>query len=185
MDMSVKLVLFLLTTLGLTWVSRASLRRVRHHGFYRYFAWEAILIMFLLNVSDWFRNPFSLGQIISWIMLSASLALILLGIRQLRTAGGEGQARPDPALLGIEKTTALVTEGIYCYIRHPFYSSLLCLCWGILLKKVSLAGVSLAVITSLLLVLTAKMEEVEDIQYFGEQYRRYMQHTKMFVPLLF
>jgi len=42
-----KLIVFTLATLGIIYVSRLSLRHPRSHGFYRFFAWEAILALFL------------------------------------------------------------------------------------------------------------------------------------------
>ena len=47
-------------------------RQPRSHGFYRFFAWEAILGLFLLNVDFWFRDPFAWYQIIAWTLLFAS-----------------------------------------------------------------------------------------------------------------
>jgi protein-S-isoprenylcysteine O-methyltransferase Ste14 len=44
----------------------------------------------------------------------------------------------------IEKTTILVTTGAYRYIRHPLYSSLLFLAWGIFFKAPSWPGGLLA-----------------------------------------
>jgi protein-S-isoprenylcysteine O-methyltransferase Ste14 len=87
--------------------------------------------------------------------------------------------------VGIEKTTELVTTGVYRYIRHPFYSSLLFLGWGILFKKLSWIGVLLAVLTTIFLIITARKEEIENIQFFGANYQEYMKRTKMFVPFLF
>jgi protein-S-isoprenylcysteine O-methyltransferase Ste14 len=57
--------------------------------------------------------------------------------------------------------------------------------WGIVLKNISWIGILLAVMITMLLILTAKKEENENIQYFGERYREYMKHTKMFVPFIF
>ena len=82
----------------------------------------------------------------------------------------------------MEKTTTLVTTGIYRYIRHPLYSSLLFLAWGVFFKSFSWASGSLVVVASLFLVLTARQEEREDLGYFGESYREYRKHTKMFIP---
>jgi len=180
-----KVILFVLGTIGIVWVSRSSLRNVQFHGFYRFFAWETILILFLMNVDYWFVDPFGLSQIISWVLLVASLVLIYQGVRLLREKGKLDQERDDPALVGIEKTTELVATGLYHYIRHPFYSSLLFLGWGILFKNISWIGILLAVITTIFLIITARKEEIENIQYFGEKYREYMKRTKMFVPFIF
>ncbi len=82
----------------------------------------------------------------------------------------------------IEKTTKLVTEGIYRYIRHPLYSSLLFLAWGIFFKSVSKIGFFLVIGASLSLFLTAKIEEKENCDFFGDEYESYIQRTKMFIP---
>ena len=180
-----KVILFVLATIGITWVSRLSLRDVQFHGFYRFFAWETILILFLVNMNYWFVDPFSLRQIISWSFLIVSLVLIYQGVQLFRRKGRLDQERSDPALVGIEKTTELVTTGVYHYIRHPFYSSLLFLGWGILLKNVNWIGILLAGLTTILLIITARKEEIENIQFFGENYQEYMKRTKMFVPFIF
>ena len=185
MPLEYKLILFVLTTIGFSWVSRSSLRDFRRHGFYRFFAWEVILVLFLLNVDYWLRDPFGIRQIISWLLLTISLVLIYQGVRLFRQKGKIDQDRNEPALVGVEKTTELVTTGVYHYIRHPFYSSLLFLGWGILLKNVTWLGSILAAANTVFLILTARIEEGENVQYFGEKYRDYMKQTKMFVPFIF
>jgi protein-S-isoprenylcysteine O-methyltransferase Ste14 len=88
-------------------------------------------------------------------------------------------------LVAFEKTTALVTTGAYSYIRHPLYSSLLFLAWGIFFKDPSWLGGLLALGATLFLVATARVEEAENLRFFGEAYREYMKQTGMFVPFLF
>lgn len=180
-----QIVIFSLASLGILWVSRTSLRNIRHHGFYRFFAWEAILALILLNLESWFANPFSLRQIISWILLIFSLALIIQGVRQFKRQGSPDPERRDPTLVGIEKTTQLVTSGVFRYIRHPFYSSLLFLGWGAMLKKVSWTSLILALFAAVMLFVTARKEERENVVYFGDDYREYMKDTKMFIPFIF
>ena len=124
-------ILFILFSILLMVISWRSLHHPRSHGFYRFFAWEAILALFLLNVGNWFDKPFAWFQIISWSLLVLSLVLLALGARALRGQGKPEQQREgDPALLAFEKTTRLVTTGIYRYIRHPLYGSLFLLTWG-------------------------------------------------------
>ena len=53
------------------------------------------------------------------------------------------------------------------------------------MKSISWIGMLLAVTVTILLIITARKEEIENIQYFGEQYREYMKRTKMFVPFIF
>jgi protein-S-isoprenylcysteine O-methyltransferase Ste14 len=181
---TIKLILLVFGTIGIVWVSRSSLRDVRSHGFYRFFAWETILILFVFNVNYWFRNPFSLRQIVAWTLLIVSLLLIILGVQSLRRKGVISPERADPALVGIEKTTELVTSGVYGYIRHPFYSSLLFLAWGIFFKRITWVGLLLAALATVFLFLTARREESENIEFFGEKYQAYMTGTKMFIPFV-
>ena len=181
-----KIITFILVSLPIVYISRASLRVPRSHGFPRFFAWEAILALFLLNMNFWFRNPFVWHQIISWVLLFASFIPLGFGIQELRSQGKPVKAREgDPSLLAFEKTTTLVTTGIYHYIRHPMYSSLLLLAWGIFFKHPSLPGSSLIALATLFLVLTAKADEAECQAFFGTTYQDYMKQTKMFIPLLF
>ncbi len=178
-------IIFGIASLLLIAISWRSLRHPRSHGFYRFFAWEAILALFLLNAGAWFYKPFSWNQVIAWCMLLLSLLPLVLGIKVLRTRGKPTQQREsDPSLLGFEKTTALVTSGIYHYIRHPLYSSLLLLTWGIFFKSPSLLGVILALTATFFLTATAKADEAECTQFFGTAYRDYMRRTKMFIPYL-
>ena len=181
-----KLIAFVIVTALLVYISRASLRQPNSHGFYRFFAWESILLLFLLVVEQWYIDPFSWHQLIAWVLLFASLVPLIFGVRSLRRRGGPADERPgDPGLLTFEKTTALVSGGIYAYIRHPLYSSLLLLDWGIFFKAPSLPGGALVLVTTTFLIATARADEQECIRFFGDEYRAYMQKTKRFVPFLF
>jgi protein-S-isoprenylcysteine O-methyltransferase Ste14 len=180
-----KVFVFGISSVGIIWLSRRSLLDPRSHGFYRFFAWELILALTLLNLDFWFSAPFSWYQIISWATLMVSIYLIVHGVIAFRRAGAHDGREENPALIGIEKTTRLVTAGPYRYIRHPFYSSLMFLAVGVFFKQPSWIGAVLAGLAVLMLVITARIEEGENIRYFGEEYRRYMQVTRMFVPFLF
>jgi protein-S-isoprenylcysteine O-methyltransferase Ste14 len=180
-----QLVVFVIASAGLIYISRASLR-VRAHGFYRFFAWEFILALFLLNVERWFDDPFAPHQLIAWTMLIVSAILVIAGVRLLREIGKPDRARrDDSATIAFEKTTTLVEIGAYKYIRHPLYSSLLFLAWGIFFKAPSWLGGILAIGATIFLIATAKVEERENIRFFGPAYQAYIERTKMFVPFLF
>lgn len=181
-----KLIVFVTASIFLVYISRASLRKPDSHGFYRFFAWECILVLFLLNVGGWFIDPFSWHQLIAWTLLVACLIPLAFGVKTLRGRGQANDQRPgDPSLLSFEKTTALVTTGIYAYIRHPLYSSLLLLAWGIFFKAPSLPGVTLALVATAFLIATARADEWECVRFFGKQYQDYMQTTRRFIPFLY
>jgi len=180
-----KLIIFFVASAGIGYVSRASLRVPRSHGFYRFFAWEFIMILVLLNVERWFHNPFSIHQVISWFLLIVSIFLVVHGVYLLRMIGKPDEKRTeDVPMIGIEKTTALVTVGAFKYIRHPLYSSLLFLTWGAFFKGPSLPAVILALSATMFLMATAKVEEAENTRFFGVAYQTYMKQTKMFIPYL-
>jgi protein-S-isoprenylcysteine O-methyltransferase Ste14 len=118
-----KLTLFITLSLVAVWLSRGSLKDIKSHGFYRFFAFECILAITLVNVDLWFNNPFTPLQLLSWILLFSSIIVVLSGFYALRKYG-----KP---VGGVDRTTELVTTGIYQYIRHPLYASLLLFVWGV------------------------------------------------------
>jgi protein-S-isoprenylcysteine O-methyltransferase Ste14 len=113
----------------------------------------------------------------SWVLLAASVVMVVWGVYLLKNAGmPEGE---------IENTTQLVSIGIYKYIRHPLYSSLLLLAWGVFLKHVSLPSCVLVSAATIFLLATAMVEEKENLEKFGVEYESYMKITSMFIPFLF
>ncbi len=181
-----KTIIFVLGSVVLIYISRGSLRTVRSHGFPRLLAWECILGLFLLNADFWFVEPFAWNQLLAWALLILSLVPLGYGVHFLRTRGQPTQQRvSDPALLGFEKTTQLVTSGIYKYIRHPLYCFLLLLAWGIFFKRPDVTTFTLSVVSNIFLFFTAKMDEAECLGFFGDEYQEYMQYSKMFIPYIF
>lgn len=153
-----------------------SIKHGRYHGFPRFVAFESILLLILLNISPWFTKPFSPLQIISWILLGAS---ILYAVWSLVLFFRHGEPRDH-----FEDTTKIVETGIYKYIRHPMYASLLLLGTGTFLKSISLVTVILALVNLAALFLTCKIEEKEMIGRFGDEYKSYMKRTRMWIPYL-
>ena len=173
---TLELVIFLLGSGALAFFFRKSLLNVRAHGFYRFFVFEILLFLLLININGWFADPLAWHQLISWFLLFASIPLAAIGWSFLRTAG-KPASRDDPALIGWEKTSKLVTVGLFRYIRHPMYSSLLCLGWGLFFKSPSWVDAGLALLGTFFLLATARIEEREDIAYFGDEYQEYMKHS--------
>jgi protein-S-isoprenylcysteine O-methyltransferase Ste14 len=168
---------FVLGTIFIVWYSWPSLRQPRSHGFYRFFAFEAILGLFLLNLPGWFAHPFAWYQLILWILLIGSIVPVIFGYILLDSAG-----KPEGSF---EATTRLVTEGIYRYIRHPLYASLLYLAWGIFFKSPSLLDGCIATVATAFLYATARADENECLIKFGNEYAEYMKGTKRFIPFVF
>jgi protein-S-isoprenylcysteine O-methyltransferase Ste14 len=180
----VRATLFALGSIGITWLSRRSLLHPTSHGFPRLFAFEAILALFLLNAPYWFVRPLGTQQLISWFLLVVSAVLVVWGVILLRGLGRARPATDGAPVFEWENTASLVTSGIYRYIRHPMYSSLLFLAWGTALKSVSTTGVALAAIATVAVVVTARVEESENVARFGQEYRVYMRRSRRFVPFV-
>jgi protein-S-isoprenylcysteine O-methyltransferase Ste14 len=181
----IRITLFILVSIFLVIFSWRPLQNPRSHGFYRFFAFEGILILLLLNIPLWLKNPFSPLQLISWTFLLFSILFVVQGFYLLRKLGGSGGREVSSENVAFENTVNLVTDGIYKYIRHPMYSSLLLLAWATFLKHITFYGILVVLITTGFLVVTAKIEEQENIAFFGSSYREYIKRSKMFIPYLF
>jgi protein-S-isoprenylcysteine O-methyltransferase Ste14 len=179
------ILLFIVGSALLAWFSRRSLLKPRTHGFYRFFAWECMLALVLINFPMWTVDPFSPRQIASWALLFTGIPLVIHAVQLLKRIGQPSEQRPDHELLGFEKTQSLVTEGAFRYIRHPMYTALLTLAWGAYLKDPSPAATTLVAGATVFLLLTALRDEAECLRHFGEPYRAYMRGTKRFVPFVF
>ncbi|MGG2395520.1 methyltransferase family protein [Pseudomonas sp. SH1-B] len=180
-----QLVAFVMLSAVLVGISWRTLGNPRSHGFYRFLAWEVMLVMLLLNAEHWFGDRGELHQQIAWVLLSLSLLVLFAGVYQMRRFGRAGAQRQDDELFAFERTSRLVTGGVFRYIRHPMYCSLLLLAWGIAFKRIDVLMLLLAALSSVLLWCAARFEERECLAYFGDDYRHYMKRSRMFVPFVF
>ena len=184
MWMTFRFVVFIIVSVVVYRVSRAPLRSYHSHGFYRFFAWEVFLVLMLLNLNIRAYQPTSVHHVTAIVCLVLSGILGGHGFQVLRQEGRLDDHRDDPTLLRIEKTTVLVTAGLYKYIRHPLYCSFLLLTWGSFLFIPSWQAGLLAVVVTLNIIAAARAEEKENSLYFCAAYNDYMKRTKMFIPFL-
>ena len=179
MNNTSKLIVFVGGTIFILWFSwRVSLKERRYHGIFRIFSFESILILILINTETWFRDVLAVHQLFSWAALTFSAFLAANGFYLL--------AKMGRSKAGFEKTTRIVSSGAYKYIRHPMYCSLILLGLGAYLKSpFNGTGLLLNLVNILFLYLTAKTDEKEMLKKFGEDYRLYMEKTRMFIPYIF
>jgi protein-S-isoprenylcysteine O-methyltransferase Ste14 len=173
----VKAALFALATLGALLRSWSSLRDPRSYGFYRFFGFETIFLLLLWNSDVWFVRPFSGPQIVSWILLLGSIVLATSGFVALNRYGS-----PEGT---IDRTTHVVTRGIYRWVRHPLYGSLILFAWGTALKRMHPLSLVLAALATAFLLATGITEEGETRRRLGPAYDEYMRRTRRFIPGLF
>jgi len=184
MLMIAKLIVFFAVSTALYRISRSSLHSYLSHGFYRFFAWEAVLALMLMNLDIRAYEPSSAHHLMAVLCLTLSGLMAVHGFWLLRRDGRLNSRRDDPTLLWVEKTTVLVTTGAYKYIRHPLYCSFFLLTWGSYLFVPSWQGGVLAMVATLNVIVAAKVEERENLSYFGSAYSDYVKRTKMFIPFV-
>jgi protein-S-isoprenylcysteine O-methyltransferase Ste14 len=172
----IKGIIFLVVSIVIVAKFRKELFAFQRHGPYIFVAAEGLLVLFILNGGAMFRDPFVLRQIVSWILMLISAGLAILGFYALKRYG---EAEAD-----WENTTRVVQEGVFRYIRHPLYVSLMFLAVGMLLKNASLQSGLAFLATFGFLVAAATVEERENLAKFGDRYRQYMLRTKRYVPLI-
>ena len=182
----VRVILFFVASGALLPLSWRSIRHVRAHGFYRFFAFELLLALILLNAPIWFRNPLSPQQWAAYCVGSISIVLAIEGFRLLHRIGRPGQHSAAPSTnLPLENTTQLAKTGAYRWIRHPLYASLLALALCAYLKDpLGRWSILLTAAVGSFLLATAIAEEKESVRRFGDVYRDYMRSTKRFVPYI-
>jgi protein-S-isoprenylcysteine O-methyltransferase Ste14 len=183
--MNYELVTFIILSVIIVSISWHPLLNINTHGFYRFFASEGIAWLLVNNYKYWFVNLFSFLQIISFILLLYALFIAIISFILIKTRGKINKNRNDNTAYSFEKTTELIETGIYRYIRHPMYGSLIFLTWGIFLKNInSISLLIVSILTTIFLFITAVVEEKEDIKFFGEKYKDYIKKTKMFIPYI-
>jgi protein-S-isoprenylcysteine O-methyltransferase Ste14 len=180
----IRIGLFIICTIFFVRFSRRALGNPGSHGFYRFFVFEGLLLLVLLNHPYWFRDPFSPLHLVSWFFLGVSIFFVIQSFVLLKQRGGHAEREEMPENHSFENTVRVVEEGLYRHIRHPMYASLLFLGWGAFFKHITLLNIGLVILVSAFLVAVAKVEERENIQFFGLEYVDYMQRTKMFIPWL-
>ena len=180
-----KLIVFGILCLLVIIISLRTLFNTKSHGFYRFFSWICMSWLFASNYTFWFVQPLSMNQIISWILLIYSVYLVIAGMLLIKKIGKPNSTRDEKNLFGFEKTTELIETGVFMYIRHPLYSSLIFVTWAIFLKNPTPPLFIIALLSTNFLYFTSRFDEKECISYFGDKYKEYMKRTKMFIPYLF
>lgn len=130
-------------------------------------------------------DPFSIRQVFSWIFLIISVYLVVAGVILMKRIGKPEKNRDKKTLYEFEQTTELVDKGIFKYIRHPLYASLIFLTWGILLKNPTPELSIVSLVSTVFLYVTAIYDEKECKIFFGDKYSDYMKRSKRFIPYIF
>ena len=76
-------------------------------------------------------------------------------------------------------------DGLYKYTRHPSYSGLLLICFGLSMGMNSLFSAFGILPVVIAVLYRIKVEEAILIQEFGEVYKDYMENTGKLIPKIF
>lgn len=79
----------------------------------------------------------------------------------------------------------IVTTGIYKWIRHPQYTGLILIAFGMLLGWSTIPTLIMFPIIVYSYIRLAKKEEKDMVLEFGESYESYMRKTKRFIPFIY
>ncbi len=123
-----------------------------------------------------FSTPIDLSlQLVGVALICASLSLAIWGAFSLGEFAGD---------LRLKKGHRVIKTGVYHWVRHPLYSSLIFWCAGSLLFFKSFLFLILFVLVPAV-YLEAKSEGKSLIEAFGEEYENYRATTGMFFPKVF
>jgi protein-S-isoprenylcysteine O-methyltransferase Ste14 len=116
-----------------------------------------------------------------WASVVCFVIAVALSLTATRALGRE-HLRFDAAI-GAEHE--LVRSGPYRLVRHPIYTSMLCVLWGVGFMAAS--PMLFVVATAVFLVGTEIRVRIEDqllAARFGEQFEQYRRSTRAYLPLL-
>ncbi|MGC1374721.1 MAG: protein-S-isoprenylcysteine O-methyltransferase [Anaerolineales bacterium] len=138
-----------------------------------------LVVPLVYSVTNWldFAN-YSLPAWMGWL----GVFLLACSVLVFARAHIDLKSNWSPTL-EIHKDHALVTTGIYRYVRHPMYTSLWL--WAIaqiLLMQNGLAGPLNLIFFALFYFLRVPAEEKMMLDTFGDQYREYMKKVGGVIP---
>jgi protein-S-isoprenylcysteine O-methyltransferase Ste14 len=114
-------------------------------------------------------NVMTIGQ-------GVGVILLIIGVLNTDTLSFIGLSQFFPE----EKPAALVTSGLYRFVRHPLYTAGLMMLW--LSPNVSVNSFTLYVGATIYILVGAYFEERKLLREFGQSYAEYKSKTPMLIP---
>ena len=120
-----------------------------------FFQWEFIPQKQIIQVSP-------LSYLVGFLIIIIAFIILLVAIKDL---GRNLSPFPRPI-----KNSNLVTSGIYRFIRHPMYLSLIFISFGVFIIKLSIYYLFLSISLGIIIKLKIALEE----QYLKNKFRKYL-----------
>jgi protein-S-isoprenylcysteine O-methyltransferase Ste14 len=138
---------------------------------------ELVAYSMLWQGSFWTRSPEA------WRMATSVIFLTLANLLSWSGARALGRQFRLDAAVGSEHE--LIRSGPYRWVRHPIYTSMLCVILG---TGVIIASLPMFLVSILLFVIGTEIRVgIEDgllASRFGEEFRDYRRSTSRYIPLL-
>ena len=123
-----------------------------------FFQWEFIPQKQIIQVSLF-------SYFVGYLIIIISFIILLIAIKDL---GRNLSPFPRPI-----NNSNLVTSGIYRFIRHPMYYSLISISFGVFITKLSIYYLFLSISLSLIIKFKIALEE----QYLKNKFKNYLLYT--------
>ena len=120
-----------------------------------FFQWEFIPQKQIIQVS-------SFSYLLGFLIIIIACIILLVAINDL---GRNLSPFPKP-----KTDSNLVTKGIYRYMRHPMYYSLIFISFGVFITKLSIYYLCLSIILVLIIKFKIALEE----QYLNNKFKNYL-----------
>ena len=120
-----------------------------------FFQWEIIPQKQIIQVS-------SFSYLMGILIITIAFLIMLVAIKDL---GRNLSPFPRPI-----KNSNLVTTGIYRFMRHPMYYSLIFISFGVFITKLSIYYLFLSISLSLIIKFKIALEE----QYLNNKFKKYL-----------
>ena len=120
-----------------------------------FFRWEFIPQKQIIQVSP-------LSYLVGFLIIIIALIILLVAIKDL---GSNLSPFPRPLT-----NSDLVTSGIYRFIRHPMYYSLIFISFGVFITKLSIYYLFLSISLGLIIKFKIALEE----QYLNNKFKNYL-----------
>jgi len=138
------------------------------------------LIIFILFMAAWLSDSFLyysnfLNQYIP-LYIKIPVAVILLALSVYMAVTGMR------LVFGKNRQSGVIRSSVFRFVRHPIYLAEILLYFGLLMFNISLAAMIVWVAGIVFLNYISRYEEKLLLARFGEDYRRYMKETGMWVP---
>ncbi len=139
--------------------------------------WSLVILQFTMLGILLFTGPVIPRPTASWVLVIIGSVIILWAIQSIRL--GNLSILPF-----VREGGYMVAKGPYKYIRHPMYTGLIFIAWGLVANEITVLRTICALILTLVLIVKLQIEE-EYLKKSFPPYQEYQQRTKRLFPFIY